>query len=70
MIQSTHKTLSALTQAAMLHVQGTRMDAARISQALQLLQVINMFQLCDCFESFCMWLLRTAPTGLCHITAH
>ncbi|KAL3145890.1 hypothetical protein ABBQ38_015259 [Trebouxia sp. C0009 RCD-2024] len=38
MIQSTHKTLSALTQAAMLHVQGTRMDAARISQALQLLQ--------------------------------
>ncbi|KAL3155894.1 hypothetical protein ABBQ32_012894 [Trebouxia sp. C0010 RCD-2024] len=37
-IQSSHKTLSALTQAAMLHVQGTRMDAARISQALQLLQ--------------------------------
>lgn len=38
-IQSSHKTLSALTQAAMLHVQGERMDAARISQSLQLLQV-------------------------------
>lgn len=29
----------------MLHVQGSRMDAARISQALQLLQVIVMVQL-------------------------
>lgn len=38
-IQSSHKTLSALTQAAMLHVQGERMNAARISQSLQLLQV-------------------------------
>ena len=38
-IQSSHKTLSALTQAAMLHVQGKRMDAVRISQSLQLLQV-------------------------------
>lgn len=38
-IQSSHKTLSALTQAAMLHVQGTRMDTSRLSQALQLLQV-------------------------------
>lgn len=43
-IQSSHKTLSALTQAAMLHVQGERIDAARISQALQLLQVS-----CQCF---------------------
>ena len=38
-IQSTHKTLSALTQAAMLHVKGSRMDRGRISRALQLLQV-------------------------------
>ena len=38
-VQSSHKTLSALTQAAMLHVTGARLDRGRISQALQLLQV-------------------------------
>ncbi len=37
-VQSTHKTLAALTQAAMLHVQGARIDRDRISKALQLLQ--------------------------------
>jgi arginine/lysine/ornithine decarboxylase len=37
-VQSTHKGLSALTQAAMLHLQGTRIDAARLQQILQLLQ--------------------------------
>ncbi len=37
-IQSTHKTLSALTQAAMLHQQGTRVSPDRISQCLRLLQ--------------------------------
>ncbi|MBF2048366.1 MAG: aminotransferase class I/II-fold pyridoxal phosphate-dependent enzyme [Elainella sp. C42_A2020_010] len=37
-VQSIHKTLSALTQAAMLHVQGNRLDRNRISQALQLVQ--------------------------------
>jgi arginine/lysine/ornithine decarboxylase len=37
-IQSTHKTLSALTQAAMLHRQGGRIDPSRISRALQLVQ--------------------------------
>lgn len=37
-IQSTHKTLSALTQAAMLHHQGTRVSQARISQCLRVLQ--------------------------------
>lgn len=37
-VQSTHKVLSALTQAAMLHIQGDYVDAARISQALQLTQ--------------------------------
>lgn len=37
-VQSIHKTLSALTQAAMLHVQGNRIDADRLSQALQLVQ--------------------------------
>ena len=37
-VQSTHKTLSALTQAAMLHVQGNRLDRDRISRSLQLVQ--------------------------------
>jgi arginine decarboxylase len=37
-VQSTHKTLSALTQAAMLHVQGDRIDRDRLSRALQLVQ--------------------------------
>lgn len=37
-IQSTHKILSALTQAAMLHLRGDRVMPRRISQALQLVQ--------------------------------
>ncbi len=37
-IQSTHKTLSALTQGAMLHCQGTRVSPQRLSQCLRLLQ--------------------------------
>lgn len=37
-VQSTHKTLSALTQASMLHVQGNRIHRDRISRSLQLVQ--------------------------------
>ncbi|MBD3883253.1 aminotransferase class I/II-fold pyridoxal phosphate-dependent enzyme [Phormidium tenue FACHB-886] len=37
-VQSTHKTLSALTQAAMLHVQHQRIDRDRLSRALQIVQ--------------------------------
>ncbi|MFM7426616.1 MAG: aminotransferase class I/II-fold pyridoxal phosphate-dependent enzyme, partial [Elainella sp.] len=37
-VQSSHKTLSALTQAAMLHVRGERIDRQRLSQALRLVQ--------------------------------
>lgn len=37
-VQSTHKTLGALTQASMLHLQGDRVEAARLSAALQLVQ--------------------------------
>jgi len=37
-VQSSHKTLGALTQAAMLHCQGARIDTERIASALQLLQ--------------------------------
>lgn len=37
-VQSTHKTLSALTQASMLHVQGSRIDRDRVSRSLQLTQ--------------------------------
>jgi len=37
-VQSTHKVLGAMTQASMLHLQGTRIDSQKITQALQLLQ--------------------------------
>ena len=37
-IQSIHKTLPALTQAAMLHVQGMQIDRDRLNRALQLVQ--------------------------------
>ncbi|OUL33893.1 aminotransferase class I/II-fold pyridoxal phosphate-dependent enzyme [Nostoc sp. 106C] len=37
-VQSIHKTLGAMTQASMLHVQGNRIDCDRISIALQLVQ--------------------------------
>ncbi|GAC1457924.1 MAG: aminotransferase class I/II-fold pyridoxal phosphate-dependent enzyme [Chamaesiphon sp.] len=37
-VQSIHKVLSALTQAAMLHVQGSLIDIDRVNKALQLLQ--------------------------------
>ena len=37
-VQSTHKTLAAMTQAAMLHTKGDRVDGDRISKALQLVQ--------------------------------
>jgi arginine decarboxylase len=37
-IQSTHKTLGALTQAAMLHVQGDLVDIGRVDRCLQTIQ--------------------------------
>ncbi len=37
-IQSTHKTLGALTQAAMLHVQGGLIDISRVDRCLQIIQ--------------------------------
>ncbi|MGB3293852.1 MAG: aminotransferase class I/II-fold pyridoxal phosphate-dependent enzyme, partial [Phormidesmis sp.] len=37
-VQSAHKVLSAFTQAALLHMQGDRLDRHRLSQALQLTQ--------------------------------
>ncbi len=37
-VQSTHKVLGAMTQASMLHLQGNRIDAQKLSQVLQLLQ--------------------------------
>lgn len=38
-IQSTHKTLSALGQASMLHCQGSLVSHPRLSQSLRVLQV-------------------------------
>ncbi|MEO0378283.1 MAG: aminotransferase class I/II-fold pyridoxal phosphate-dependent enzyme, partial [Cyanobacteria bacterium P01_A01_bin.17] len=37
-VQSTHKVLGAMTQAAMLHMQGDRLSSQRINQALQWVQ--------------------------------
>ncbi|MEO1800885.1 MAG: aminotransferase class I/II-fold pyridoxal phosphate-dependent enzyme [Cyanobacteria bacterium J06629_2] len=37
-VQSTHKTLSSLTQSSMLHLQGSRVSSQGISRALQLVQ--------------------------------
>ncbi|WP_088188645.1 amino acid decarboxylase [Desulfosporosinus sp. FKA] len=37
-LHSTHKTLAALTQSAMLHVQGSRVSRIRLRQSLELLQ--------------------------------
>jgi arginine/lysine/ornithine decarboxylase len=37
-VQSTHKTLSALTQAAMVHMQGNLVDRDRLSKSLALVQ--------------------------------
>ncbi len=37
-VQSTHKTLSAFTQASMLHTKGDRINLDRLAQALQLVQ--------------------------------
>jgi arginine/lysine/ornithine decarboxylase len=37
-VQSTHKTLGALTQASMLHIQGHRIDLERLRKSLQLVQ--------------------------------
>lgn len=37
-VQSTHKTLSALTMGAMLHVQGERLNRAAVSGALSIIQ--------------------------------
>jgi hypothetical protein len=34
-VHSTHKVLTAMTQAAMLHTRGERLDAGRVARALQ-----------------------------------
>ncbi len=37
-VQSIHKTLGAMTQASMLHIQGSRVDIQKLNRALQLVQ--------------------------------
>ncbi|MEG4506801.1 aminotransferase class I/II-fold pyridoxal phosphate-dependent enzyme [Microcoleus sp. F6_B4] len=37
-VQSSHKTLGAMTQASMLHVKGSRIDIQKLNKALQLVQ--------------------------------
>ena len=59
-VQSSHKTLSALTQAAMLHVRGAAVDRGRISRALQMLQV----------SMYCCGLHTVMPCNLFWYTTH
>lgn len=40
-VQSTHKVLSAMTQASMLHIQGNRVSDRQISKALQLVETTS-----------------------------
>ena len=40
-VQSTHKLSTALTQASMLHVRGSRLDPVRVRRALRLLQTTS-----------------------------
>ena len=40
-VQSIHKVLGAMTQASMLHIQGSRIDADKINKALQLIQTTS-----------------------------
>jgi arginine/lysine/ornithine decarboxylase len=40
-VQSTHKVLGAMTQASLLHIQGDRLDPAKITEALQLVQTTS-----------------------------
>lgn len=65
-VQSSHKTLSALTQAAMLHVRGLLVNRGRVSQALHLLQVSSVtctvvLALCDSDGLFTVLPTKSLP---------
>lgn len=64
-LHSTHKTLSALTQAAMLHVKGDRVQIPALKQALELLQSSSpSYLLMASLERAVEYALETTRWGL------
>ncbi len=63
-VQSTHKTLPALTQAAMLHLQGDRVDPQRLSKALTLVQSTSPNYLLLASLDAARWQLATTGEAL------
>lgn len=70
-LHSTHKTLSALTQAAMLHVQGGRVKISSVRQALELLQSSSpSYLLMASLERAVEYALETTRWELLHEAVH
>lgn len=63
-IQSLHKTLPALTQSAILHVQGNRADRARLKEALSMLQTSSPSYILMASMSRCVDLLSEEADDL------
>lgn len=63
-VQSTHKVLSALTQAAMVHLQGPRVDPERLSQALAMVQSTSPSYLLLASLDMARWQMAIAGEAL------
>ena len=58
-IQSLHKTLPSPTQTAVLHIQGKRVDRAKIKQALSMIQTSSpSYLFLSAMDACCHWLER------------
>jgi len=69
-VQSTHKTLSALTQAAMMHVQGGLVDRDRLSKSLALVQSTSPSYLLLASLDAARWQMATQGEALMTHTLH
>ncbi len=69
-VQSTHKTLSALTQAAMVHVQGDLIDRDRLSKSLALVQSTSPSYLLLASLDAARWQMATQGQALMTHTLH
>ncbi|MBM0742317.1 aminotransferase class I/II-fold pyridoxal phosphate-dependent enzyme [Phormidium sp. CLA17] len=69
-VQSTHKTLSALTQAAMVHVQGDLVDRDRLSKSLALVQSTSPNYLLLASLDAARWQMATQGEALMTHTLH
>ncbi|MEX0269696.1 aminotransferase class I/II-fold pyridoxal phosphate-dependent enzyme [Leptolyngbyaceae cyanobacterium UHCC 1019] len=69
-VQSTHKTLSALTQAAMVHVQGSLIDRDRLSKSLALVQSTSPSYLLLASLDAARWQMATQGEALMSHTLH